>query len=71
MTLLYQKLLRKSIMWLTFACPTEKRMYAPFGAGEQMYTLTFDPQTGGLVRMETMRAYDTPYGVLTLFMNNI
>ena len=41
---------------------TTARMYAPFGAGEQMYTLTFDPLTGGLVRMETMRAYDNKGG---------
>jgi hypothetical protein len=37
---------------------TTANMYAPFGEGEQMYTLTFDPQTGGLARMETMRACD-------------
>jgi hypothetical protein len=40
------------------------RLYAPFGEGEQMYTLTFDPQTGALVRMETMRYYDEKVGKL-------
>ncbi len=41
---------------------TSARMYAPFGEGEQMYTLTFDPQTGGLLRMETMRCHDEKVG---------
>jgi hypothetical protein len=40
------------------------RLYVPFGDGEQEFTVTFDPQTGELVRMETLRYYDKKVGKL-------
>ena len=43
---------------------TTARLYAPFGGGEQEFTVTFDPQTGEVVRMETMRYRDEKAGKL-------
>ena len=37
---------------------TTARLQVPFGEGEQVFTLYFDPQTGLLARMETMRYHE-------------
>lgn len=43
---------------------TTARMYVPFGAGEQEFSLTFDPQTGLLMRYDTLRYRDEKLGIL-------
>jgi Family of unknown function (DUF6544) len=43
---------------------TSARLYVPFGEDTQEFTVTFDPQTGELVRMETLRYYDEKVGKL-------
>jgi hypothetical protein len=40
------------------------RLYVPFGAEEQVFTLTFDPGTGMLKRMETLRYRDEKLGLV-------
>ena len=40
------------------------RLYVPFGEGTQEFTVTFDPQTGELVRMDTLRYHDEKVGKL-------
>ncbi len=40
------------------------RLYVPFGAQEQIFTVSFDPQTGMIQRMETLRYRDEKAGAL-------
>ena len=41
---------------------TTARLYVPFGEEKQVFTVTFDPQIGGLRRMETLRYRDKDFG---------
>ena len=43
---------------------TTARLYVPFGALEQVFTLSFDPGTGMLKRMETLRYRDEKLGLV-------
>jgi hypothetical protein len=43
---------------------TTARLHVPFGSEEQIFTVSFDPRTGGLARMETMRYRDEKSGKL-------
>jgi hypothetical protein len=43
---------------------TTARVYVPFGAEEQVFTVQFDPQTGLMTRMETLRYRDQKVGKL-------
>lgn len=43
---------------------TTARLYVPFGTEEQVFTLTFNPGTGMLQRMETLRYRDEKVGML-------
>jgi hypothetical protein len=38
------------------------RLYVPWGEGEQVFTVHFDPQTGRMLRMETLRNRDAKSG---------
>jgi hypothetical protein len=40
------------------------RLYVPWQAGQQVFTVTFDPQTGKMVHMETMRYRDAKSGLI-------
>jgi len=43
---------------------TTARLRVPFGDGEQVFTVTFDAQTGSMTRVETMRYRDERAGVI-------
>jgi hypothetical protein len=43
---------------------TTARVYVPFGVDEQAFTVQFDPQTGLMTRMETLRYRDQKVGKL-------
>ncbi len=43
---------------------TSARLYVPFGDEEQIFTVRFDPQTGMMQRMETLRYRDEKVGEL-------
>jgi hypothetical protein len=43
---------------------TTARVYVPFGDGEQVFTVQFDAQTGGLTHIETLRYRDAQAGKL-------
>ena len=43
---------------------TTARLYVPFGESEQVFTVQFDPQSGDLVHIETLRYRDTKVGKL-------
>lgn len=43
---------------------THARLYVPFGDAEQVFTVTFDPQSGELTRFETERYRDANVGTL-------
>jgi hypothetical protein len=40
------------------------RLHIPWQEGEQVFTVHFDPQTGRMLRMETMRNKDTKSGLI-------
>jgi hypothetical protein len=43
---------------------TSVLLYVPFGEGEQVFTIQFDPLTGGMTHIETLRYRDEKVGSL-------
>ena len=50
---------------------TTTRLYVPFGEEEQEFTVQFDPQTGTVARMETLRYRDEKAGKLRWWTETI